>query len=194
MAIPDFTIDGVLPPYVGARGPGDERSLMSPFEVTPLEVVTRFGTTSARMQILEGWLEHRARIRNCGFVSGFQWLDGSFVEDKIPADIDVVTFLRRPAKVNGPDAVVRLMRANPNVFSRQQVKAELRVDSFWVDMDGTKPMVVDLTRYFCGLFSHRRGDGLWKGMLKVSIDADSEREASVWLQANQMILAPQGTA
>lgn len=185
MSIPPFTIDGILPPYVGSRGPGDRRQLMTPFDATPLEVVSFFGTTLKRREILAGWLTHRERIRARGMVNGFQWIDGSFVEDKVPGDVDVVTFVRRPATVRGPDALERLMRANSDTFQRDKVKAELSVDAFFVDLDGTKIGLVELTRYYCGLFSHRRGDDVWKGMIKVSMESAGEPEARDWLIANR---------
>lgn len=150
----------------------------------PLDVVSRFGTTRRRQQILVGWLDHRERLRRCGLRNGFQWLDGSFVEEKIPADIDVVIFSRRPAQVRGPDGVRRMMGANPDTFNRNTVKAELSVDPFFIDMDGTKNGLVDLTRYFYGLFSHRRGDDLWKGMVKVSLGNQGEGDARDWLANN----------
>ena len=36
MPVPAFTIDGVLPPFVGPTGPGGASSDMSPYEVTCL--------------------------------------------------------------------------------------------------------------------------------------------------------------
>jgi hypothetical protein len=40
----------------------------------------------------------------------------------------------------------------------------------FVDMDATPEAVVDSTHYWLGLFSHRRLDSMWKGMLKVSLE------------------------
>jgi hypothetical protein len=62
------------------------------------EVVLRYGVTAERAAILTGLLDYRAALRNVGIMDGFQWLDGSFVEDveairsRPPSDIDVVTF------------------------------------------------------------------------------------------------------
>ena len=72
---------------------------MSPYAATALEVVTTFGDSPERQVILRGWLAHRAAMREAGFRKGFQWLDGSFVEDKQPRDLDIVTFLYRPTGV-----------------------------------------------------------------------------------------------
>jgi hypothetical protein len=65
---------------------------LSPYVVTALEVVTSLGTSEARKTILRGWLLHRAALRAVGLDRGFQWLDGSFVEDKVLKDLDVVSF------------------------------------------------------------------------------------------------------
>lgn len=170
MPVPAFTIDGVIPPYTGANGPGGASQQMTPYEATPLEVVQRFATTERRREILRHWLEHRLLLRDLGIVAGFQWLNGSFVEDKEPNDLDIVTFFRRPAAAQTPLAMAQLMRANPEVLLTAPIKAVRRLDSFLVDLDATTEAIIDATRYWCGLFSHRRGDDLWKGMVKVSLD------------------------
>lgn len=85
MPIPAFTIDGVLPPFVGPDGPGGNLEDMSPYAVTAIEVITTLGGSDEREAILRGWLRHREALRASGFVRGFQWLDGSFVEDTPPA-------------------------------------------------------------------------------------------------------------
>ena len=99
MPIPKFSIDGALPAFVGRLGPGGAMDEMSPYAVSALEVVTTLGRTEQRKSILRGWLQHRAALREAGYGRGFQWLDGSFVEDKEPKDIDVVAFLYRPAGI-----------------------------------------------------------------------------------------------
>jgi hypothetical protein len=55
------------------------------------------------------------------------------------------------------------LQANLAVFSRAQVKATFHVDFMAVDLQGTPEVLVDLTRYYTGMFSHRRPDFLWKG-------------------------------
>jgi hypothetical protein len=163
MPIPAYTIDGVLPPYVGPAGPGGAAEDMSPYVMTAIEVAATFATTDERKAILRGWLRHRAALRAVGFDRGFQWLDGSFVENKNPRDLDVVTFLYRPPGHGGGD-LAKLLRANLNLFGRAQVKAAYNLDFFAIDLDGSAEALVNLSRYLLGLFSHRRGDDLWKGM------------------------------
>ena len=62
MPIPAFTIDGVLPPYVGPNGLGGASEDLSPYAVTAMEVVTTLALTEQRTGILRGWLRHRAAL------------------------------------------------------------------------------------------------------------------------------------
>lgn len=167
MSVPAFNIHGVLPPFIGSV-PGEPPSQMSPYVVTPIDVVNAFGSTADRLDILTKWLQHRDQLRKKGIESGFQWLDGSFVERKAPKDLDVTTFFRRPKKTSGVE-MAALMAQNLTIFGRVQAKAAYRLDVFWVDMDARAEAVIDLTRYYCGLFSHNRGNFLWKGMLRVDL-------------------------
>jgi hypothetical protein len=192
MPIPPFTIDGVLPPYVGPYGPGGTAEDMSPYSVTALEVATTLGLSNHRNLILQGWLNHRAALRGIGFNRGFQWLAGSFVESKNPQDLDVVTFLYRPPGVHDRDQLLHLMRANLGLFDRDQVKASFRLDFFAVDLDGSVEGVVSVARYWLGLFSHRRDDDLWKGLLQVRLeDTQDDAAALTALGLDQVQPPPQ---
>jgi hypothetical protein len=179
MPIPAFTIDGVLPPYVGPNGPGGAAEDMSPYVATALEVVTTLASSNERRAILRGWLRHRADLRAIGFERGFQWLDGSFVENKPPRDLDVVSFLYRPRRIQDPHQLLVVMRANANLFVRNCVKAQYSLDAFPVDLDGSPEALVSSARYFLGLFSHRRGDDLWKGMLQVRLEDTADDYAAL---------------
>ena len=99
MAIPEFNVIGVLPPFLG-----DNPALgaQSPYPAALADVVDRFGGGAKRRRLLTGLLDYRAELHEAGLVSGFQCIDGSFVEDKewlqgeAPNDIDVVTFYHLP--------------------------------------------------------------------------------------------------
>lgn len=179
MPIPAFTIDGILPPYVGPAGPGGAAEDLSPYVVTAIEIATTLGHTNERRAILRGWLQHRTALRALGFDRGFQWLDGSFVEQKDPRDLDVVTFLYRPPGIHSGGELAQLLRANLNVFGRPQVKAAYKLDFFPIDLDGSAEALVSLSRYFLGLFSHRRGDDVWKGMLQVRLEDVADDTAAI---------------
>lgn len=192
MPIPPFTIDGVLPPYVGPTGPGGAAEDMSPYVVTALEVVTHLALSSERRDILNGWLRHRADLRAVGFERGFQWLDGSFVESKQPRDLDVVNFLYRPPGIQDASQLLTVMRANANLFVRNRVKAEYSLDAFPIDLDGSAEALVSVSRYFLGLFSHRRGDDLWKGMLQVRLEDPADDAAALAALGSVQVAQPLG--
>lgn len=170
MPIPAFTIDGILPPFIGPDGPGGAFNDMTPYVVTAEEVATRFGTNDNRKAILRGWLDHRADLRAAGFTRGFQWLDGSFVEDKEPKDIDVMLFTYSPSPPPDPAAQAAWVAAIRPLVERDPVKQKYSVDLFPIDLGGNPETLVDVTRYYGALFSHRRGDNLWKGMLSVRLE------------------------
>ena len=179
MPIPAFTIDGVLPPYVGPDGPGGAAEDMSPYVATAFEIVSTLASSNERRHILRGWLRHRSDLRAIGFERGFQWLDGSFVEDKQPRDLDVVSFLYRPPGIRDPQQLLLVMRANGTLFVRNLVKAGYSLDAFPVDLDGSSEALVSSARYFLGLFSHRRGDDVWKGMLQVRLEDMADDAAAL---------------
>ncbi|MBW0003869.1 MAG: hypothetical protein JO216_10295 [Hyphomicrobiales bacterium] len=144
---------------------------MSPYIVTAIEIVTTLGTSDQRKAILRGWLSHRAALRKIGFDRGFQWLDGSFVEIKEPKDLDVVTFLYRPTViVENPSDWYAFLMTNIGLLGRDQVKSKYKLDFFGIDLNSSAEVLVSSTRYFLGLFSHRRGDDIWKGMLQVRLE------------------------
>lgn len=177
MSIPAFDgILNVLPPHLGdPREPADH----SPYPCTIQELCDRFAISGRRIEILTGFLKLREKLFDLG-LRGFQWLDGSFLEDieahasRDPADIDVVTFVADPSRLK--DLSV-LTNANQWLLDRAQVKAEYHVDHFLVPLASAPRRLVDQSRYWYGLFSHRR-DGVWKGMLSVELTDPSEDAAA----------------
>ena len=91
--IPTWTAEGVLPPIDAVAATSANRA---PYPVSLYDLVVRFGTSLARCEILRGFLSHRAALHANGYRAGFQWLDGSFMEDiegleaRTPKDMDVV--------------------------------------------------------------------------------------------------------
>lgn len=180
MPIPAFTIDGVLPPFVGPNGPGGRAEDMTPYAVSSVELVTTLGTTDHRKAILRGWLQHRAAVRRLGF-SGFQWVDGSFVEhdpQREPADIDVVCFMHMPTFVDRAAANLWAQQNHDVLFNRPHIKATYLVDFFLQPLNARPETLVNVTRYWAGLFSHRRKDNIWKGMLQVDLGDVADDQAA----------------
>jgi hypothetical protein len=187
MPVPAFTLDGILPPF---KGDPTDGAAMSPFKVTVLEFVASFALTRERVQILEGLLEFRRRIHGLGITRGIQWIDGSFVElnDAIraPRDVDVVTFLFRPSDLAARSVWEAAVDAHPEIFEHAQVKTELKCDAYWVDLSVPMPMYhVDQTRYWFGLFSHRRASQQWKGMIQLPLGSITEDHEAANLLRSQ---------
>ena len=98
-AIPEWDDYGLIPSFEEAVPTSLYRS---PYTVSILHLVARFGNTEPRRRLLTGPLNFRAELNRADITQGFQWIDGSFVEnvevtrDRSPADIDVVTFYYTP--------------------------------------------------------------------------------------------------
>lgn len=173
---PAFNHSHVLPPFEGDRL-SSARS--SPYPVTASALVQRLAGSPERCVILSGLFRYRAALRTLGFTQGFQWLDGSFVEDvearedRPPKDIDVVTFAHPPDGMP-KEQVRQLLADHPDLFDHDQCKAGFHCDTSIVNLTTSPEWLVTQTRYWYGLFSHRRGDALWKGMLQLPLESDDE--------------------
>lgn len=176
MPIPGFDpILNVLPPHLGDPTQAHD---LSPYPCSITEMCHRFPTNRSRKEILTGLLELRAELLSLG-IAGFQWVGGSFVEDiesqesREPKDIDVVTFVTQPADLT---TLATILAGRPDLNRRSLVKARYRVDHFLLPLCSAPEHIVDQTRYWCGLFSHRR-DHLWKGMLVVGLIDKTDDDA-----------------
>ncbi|WP_431050233.1 DUF6932 family protein [Roseateles sp. L2-2] len=169
--IPAWNLQGIIPPVrPGATGSDPDRS---PYKV-PLHVfVDGMANSAERLEIAEGLLQLRSQIHRLGITTGFQWLDGSFLENveategRSPRDIDVVTFFEIPAG----ETETSLVAKNPQLFDHAHVKETFRVDSYW-DVLGMpmSPAAIQQVAYWHSMWSHRR-DGVWKGFVQVDLDA-----------------------
>lgn len=177
MPIPAFSTSGVLPPFVGDT-PTDPAQ-MAPFVVAFSELAHRFGTTPQRWALLQGLADYRASLRASGILGGFQWIDGSFLEDaetvrgRPPADIDLVTFALLP-----PGMAARDFRdQHADLLDPRLTKPRFGCDAYFLDLGlgARRPdLLVMQSRYWYGLFSHQRASGLWKGMLQIDLYSDDE--------------------
>lgn len=180
--IPDWDASGILPAsYEGEPA--------SPYEVSLIDLVTRLGDTGARRRLLVGLLDFRAELHDAGLAQGFQWIDGSFaenieeVENRPPRDIDVVTFSHIPENYTQET----LMRQFPDVFNHQAIKDTFKIDSHFVFLNQvSSERLIRLSMYWNNLWSHRRGDFLWKGYLQVDLAGGQDFEARVELERLMM--------
>lgn len=185
--IPSNSHDGVLPPFVPGGSPHDFGAV-APYRADLLEVAQRYATSKARIEILQGLVAYREALRSIGIQSGFQWIDGSFVEDcesirkRPPSDVDIVTFAFRPQHLSDPGTWKAFIASRPDIFDPNTTKKIYRCDAYFVDLAVHPVHVVVQTRYWFGLFSHQRDTYLWKGMVEVPItlaDADTSAFLSV---------------
>ncbi len=166
--IPFFDHNNVIPPHLGDPSKPTD---LSPYQCTTLELCERFATSKQRIIILKGLIEFRNQLNNNGIINGFQWLDGSFVENieisekRAPNDLDLVTFYLGITMENQ----TKLLKALPEFINPEISKSKYKLDHYPVDF-GYNPMVtVESTRYWIQLFSHNRL-GIWKGMLRLDLN------------------------
>ena len=178
--IPSWNSLGVLPPVNSADPTSSDRS---PYCVSLIDFVLRFGDTEPRQRIITGFLNFRSALQAIDLVSGFQWIDGSFVEnievieERAPRDIDVVTFFHMPAGKNQET----LLQAVPRLFDPPATKEDYRVDAYFVQLntDIPEPLVAQ-SAYWNGFWSHRR-DGQQKGYVQIDLSPTDDQEAKTTL-------------
>lgn len=180
-SIPKWNAQGVLPPNDLVDPNSVERS---PYFVSLTDFVLHFGTTSERVKILIGLLDFRADLHAVGLDSGFQWVDGSFLEDietiesRPPADMDVVTFMHLPTGQTQQS----FFTSHQEIFNHDKTKNRFHVDAYFVPLDDNPPAcLIERSAYWYSLWSHRR-DGQWKGYLQIDLSATHDATARAELQ------------
>ena len=166
--LPDHEPEGVLPPYVGGVLDG---ALQSPYDVTATEIVERYGITEKRRTMLRGLFEYRAWLRSVG-VTGFQWIDGSFVDlgSKIPGDIDVVTFFRPPVGQSYTQFLDYLREHRPDLLPGKKTVAGVHIQV--VELEQKAENLVWWVQSLASLFSHQRESNRHRGFISLELDHD----------------------
>ena len=174
--IPHFDHNLVLPPHLG--DPVNSGQL-SPYPCTTLDLCERLGTTVERRAILGKFLDFRERLSGEGLTNGFQWLDGSFLEDvetrdsRPPRDLDLVTVYWGYNEAFQTGLASRF----PEFASPRLSKTAYSLDHYPFDAGADPPVTLEQTRYWILLFSHNR-QGVWKGMLRIELDTPAEDAAA----------------
>ena len=178
--IPNWnTVTSALPPVrPGQEGHSPDRS---PYKVPLIHVIDRFGITPERRSILAGFLAYRKALHAAGLTSGFQWLNGSFIEDKeslkseSPNDIDVVTFYYLP---NGTTQQDIANKGGLDLFDSAKTKPNFHVDAYPFQLGRRleEPHVRNIT-YWYSMWSHRRETLLWKGIVQVDLSPADDAQA-----------------
>lgn len=185
--IPQWTVDGVLPPINQIDPLSPNRS---PYETDLVSLVDRFATSRERCAILHGYLEHRKALHKIGLIDGFQWLDGSFIEyievieSRPPGDIDVVTFLRIT-----DEFFDKLTPGEQQVLTDHAwIKQQFKVDFYPQSLHEDPEVLVSMSSYWYSMWSHRR-TMQWKGFLKIDLAPHDDCEASDLLAARVLEFA-----
>ncbi len=174
--IPDFNHNLVIPPHLG--DPVDCGQL-SPYPCTTVDLCERLGTTPERRAILGKYLDFRDRLRGEGLTNGFQWLDGSFLENievlenRSPKDLDVVTVYWGYDRAFQANFAARFREFS----SPRLARAAFGLDHYNFDAGHNPQVTLEQTRYWILLFSHNR-QGVWKGMLRIEIKTPAEDAAA----------------
>ncbi|RYY85559.1 MAG: hypothetical protein EOO15_16690 [Chitinophagaceae bacterium] len=172
MSIPNFDHNYVLPPHLGDP---ITRAHLSPYLCNVFEVCKHFSTSSQRVKILKHFIAFRQRITTLNVVNGFQWLDGSFIEDietsegRDPNDLDLVTFYGGLS----PHDDLAIRSSFPEFSDPVLSKNNFFLDHYAVDYSYNPDVTVEQTRYWLQLFTHNRR-GVWKGIIKVSLNTPAE--------------------
>jgi hypothetical protein len=174
--IPGWNSQGVLPPVDTSNPVSRDRS---PYVVSVDDFVLRFGTSLERLNILDGLLSFRSALHVAGLISGFQWLDGSFLESieslesRPPHDIDVVTFYYLPSS----HTQRTLLSGHPQLFDRDFIKNNYHVDAYFIDLMSNIPEeLISNSAYWYSIWSHRR-NSLWKGYLQIDLSQTDDHIA-----------------
>ena len=169
-----------------ANDPDDPTSAQrSPYSVSLTAFVSRFGVTESRRRLLTGLLDFRSALHSAGLVSGFQWVNGSFLENveeirlRDPRDIDLVTFFHLPIGLTNEAT----FQSNPNLFINREIKERYNVDAYFAYINPEAPEdIVKQTVYWYSLWSHNR-DGSWKGFVQIDLANAEDEHARSALQA-----------
>ena len=118
-----------------------------------------------------------------GYQAGFQWLDGSFMEDvetlegRPPGDIDVVSFVQNPGAANPTSGDL-------DALDHAASKTRFKVDHYFVELEAVAPSeVAFLSAYWYSVWAHRRNLA-WKGFLQVDLQPGDDAAARHWLAQN----------
>lgn len=159
--IPPWNPQGVLPPV--RPGTGGTAADRSPYRVSLDQLITTFAISSERATIFQGFLDYRAALHTAGISVGFQWVNGSFVENiaalegREPNDVDVVTFCGLAAE------------GHDHLFTSAVMKETFHIDAYLYRLD--LPLTSDRVRwitYWYSLLAHRRSH-LWKGFVQLDL-------------------------
>ena len=140
--------------------------------------------------ILKGFLEYRSQLHAAGIAKGFQWINGSFVENvkllrgREPDDIDVVTFLELPQGETEATCECK----HPHLFDNEGIKQQFRTDSYYVFIGTCYPekWTIENSIYWYSMWAHQRDSLTWKGFLEIDLASTIDEESQRFLIMEDM--------
>jgi hypothetical protein len=179
---------GILPPIrPGKFGSSLDRS---PYQITLFDFFDRFSLNPERVKILKGFLSFRSELHKLGIVNGFQWLDGSFLENievlkkRPPHDLDIVTFYQLP----DGETEQSLIQKNKDIFDNEYLKGNFAIDGYFVPLIRlANAKKIKRITYWYSMWSHRRG-GRWKGFVQIDLEPSQDAEANKYLEVIKKLL------
>lgn len=180
LPVPSFGWNGLIPPFTG-NGPA--RGVQSPYWVSMVDMAAALGTSNWRRGLLQNLLTYRGILYAEGYQAGFQFVDGSFVENvealqgREPGDIDVLSFLEKPPKYIGNSHAwlsAGMDFWNLEIADWQRNKTRFHLDTYATLIEDA---LVEDIMYWHGLFSHQRATYNWKGYLRVALDPADDAAA-----------------
>lgn len=193
LVLPAFDGRGLLPAFLDGDPTNADRS---PYLASMSEIVARFGTSQRRRNLLANLLDYRELLATDDYVSGLQFVDGSFVEDvetiqgRAPDDIDVFSFLSAPQKYHQDR---NLWGSHGLPFWRQSIadrdanKQRFSLDTYaaLIEELGVGG-VIEKSIYWYSLFAHQRDTFAWKGFVRVPLNSADDQVARQLLHQAQV--------
>jgi len=168
-----YSMRGVLPHHLDEW---PEPTAMPPYSIPLGEFAHHFAYSPARIDLFRGLLEFRKVLKTQG-ISGFQWVDGSFVQSEAiygrdPEDIDILTWVICDSMVQFEELV--------QFIDSEAMKRDNHCHVFFAPAVGGQ-IPWPLGAYWLWLFGHtntakvldEKDRGLGKGFLQIEL-ADSE--------------------
>jgi len=175
--VPEWTAEGIIPAFDYLEPAGFNNR--APYKSDLLELIERFGTSIERCEILRGFLKFREKLHTMGLQKGFQWVNGSFVEDvetirqRSPSDIDVISFHQYPDQ----STVDGWTKHDLQTFNATYTKRTYKVDAYFENLDSASSYLVSRSTYWFGLFTHQKNTFAWKGCLQISLEPRNDSDA-----------------
>lgn len=154
----------------------------SPYKISLLDFYKRFVKVSPeRKKLLDGLIAFRSEMHSLGVTEGFQWIDGSFleniekIENRSPNDIDTVVFVEGYSTDN-VEGIIQF------ISDKRAIKEQFNIDFYheWIT-ELTPRQLVDVSVYWYGMWSHTRNQQ-WKGFIQIDLNPDEDEQLQRYLK------------